>query len=186
MSADLDPLYPLIQSAARGERDGFQHLYEQTAAKLFGVLLRILKEKPLAEEICQDVFVTIWEKAALYNPAQGRVMSWMIAIARNRAIDTLRRGEAKLRQNTMSDPALLETEAFENPDPLAPDIALQLTLSQCLREIEEKSRQSVLLAYYHGFSRQELADTFDVPTNTMKSWLRRALADLKTCLERAS
>ncbi len=186
MNSSSDPLYPLIERTAHGDREGFQLLYDRTGAKLFGVLQRILKDPGLSEEICQEVFVTIWQKAKLYNPDQGRVMSWMIAIARNRAIDTLRRSEEKVRQNTLGDldsAGLASLPALQqNP----PDMTAQLSLTRCLNEIDEERRQSVLLAYCYGWSREELANKYEVPLNTMKSWLRRALQQLKDCLERAS
>ena len=184
MNKAEDPLLSLIEKTAEGERCAFQKLYELTSAKLFGVLLRILKQQSLAEDVIQEVYLLIWEKAASYKVENGRVMSWMIAIARNKAIDTLRRSDEKMFAVKGS-----EFEASFVLDEMAQhqqtgQIENRMMLEHCLDEIEETSKESVLLAYHFGFSRDELAKHYDVPTNTIKTRLRRALARLKDCLER--
>lgn len=188
MNSDQDSLALLIRETASGDRTAFRRLYEKSSSKLFGTLLRILKREDLAEDVLQEVYVLIWERAATYSAERGRPMSWMIAIARNKAIDLLRRQEERVVKLSINEEgagegaALLEARLSEERVGLEP--SQSMTLEYCLTEIEETSRECVLLAYQYGYSREELASRYDVPTGTVKSWLRRALQRLKDCLER--
>ena len=189
-SQSNDPLLRLLQETASGDRDAFRLLYDASSAKLFGVLLRILKRQDLAEEVLQDVYLLIWTKANLYNPSKGRPLSWMCAIARNRALDALRTMEEKVQKQEFNEG---EDEPLTSTlHGLSPSLSTgsdqkgveKLALEACLNEASEQSRDCVLLAYVHGYSREELASRYSVPVNTIKTWLRRALIDLKNCLER--
>ena len=184
-SSSNDPLLRLLQETASNDRDAFRLLYDSSSAKLFGVILSIVKRQDLAEEILQEVYLTIWNKANTYNPSLGRPLSWMMTIARNKALDTLRGLEAKSQtlDYSESDDAHIQSALLAiKPETL--DVSDSMTLQSCLDEATEKARESVLLAYVHGFSREELAVRYSVPVNTIKTWLRRALVDLKNCLER--
>lgn len=183
MKATPDPLLALIEKTALEDRAAFAALYELSAGKLYSVILRILHEPSLAEEVMQEVYIKIWEKAALYNPEAGRVISWMTAIARNQAIDVLRRRESQLRRASLSDEVInVQMQMIEGLTNRT-DVSLQITLTQCLNEIDVERRQMVLLAYYNGWSREELAERYKLPTGTVKSWLRRSLQALRDCLE---
>lgn len=185
MSEVNDPLLPLLLETASGEKDAFRLLYDASSAKLFGVLLRILKRQDLAEDVLQEVYLTIWHKAELYNPTMGRPISWMVAIARNKAIDLLRQAEEKTVQLSLSDQNGDDlSRMLVEQSSLALDPPERMTLAHCLEEVEPKSRECVLLAYQYGLSRDELSERFNVPSSTIKSWLRRALIGLKQCLER--
>ena len=179
-----DGLLPLIEKTAAGDREAFCALYQRSSAKLFGVILRILKQEDLAEDVLKEVYVTIWEKAALYRSEQGRVMSWMIAIARNKAIDVRRRTDEKMFATKGDDRQMQAALDLTVQNLQAGQLEQRLTLEHCLNEIEKKSRDCVVLAYHYGCSRDELAQRYDVPQNTIKTWLRRALMRLKECLER--
>ena len=184
-SSSNDPLLRLLQETASNDRDAFRLLYDSSSAKLFGVILRIVKRQDLAEEILQETYLTIWNKANSYNPSLGRPLSWMMTIARNKALDTLRGLEAKSQalEYSESDDAPIQS-ALRAVIPETLDTADRMSLQNCLDEANEQARESVLLAYVHGFSRDELAARYCVPVNTIKTWLRRALIDLKNCLER--
>ena len=184
-SSSNDPLLRLLQETASNDRDAFRLLYDSSSAKLFGVILRIVKRQDLAEEILQEVYLIIWNKANSYNPSLGRPLSWMMTIARNKALDTLRGLEAKSQtfEYSESDDAPIQS-ALLAVIPETLDTTDRMSLQNCLDEATEQARESVLLAYIHGFSRDELAARYCVPVNTIKTWLRRALIDLKNCLER--
>lgn len=184
-SSPQAPLLRLLQETASGERDAFRLLYDSSSAKLFGVILRIVKRQDLAEEILQEVYLIIWNRANSYNPSLGRPLSWMVTIARNKALDSLRGLEAKAQTQDFDegDDAQIQT-ALLAIRPEALDAGDRLALQDCLDEATEQARESVLLAYVHGFSREELAKRYSVPLSTIKTWLRRALIDLKNCLER--
>ncbi len=185
MQNSSDPLLPLIQKVAAGDNGAVRLLYDQTSSKLFGVILRILKRQDVAEEVCQDVYITIWEKASQFNSGEGRVISWMTTIARNRAIDVLRSREEKMTSQVIDcdfNDEMASALALQTANEV--ETADRMSLAKCLDEIEQKSRECVLLAYQYGLSRDELAERYDVPSGTVKTWLRRALLSLKSCLER--
>lgn len=176
-AADLAPL--LRRVAARDEA-AFAELYKRTQAKLYGVVSRILTRGDTAGEVLQEAYVRIWERAADFDTARGSPMAWMATIARNRALDEVRR----VRPTSLEDmPDGFEPQA-EAIDPLASrENAETLTaLMNCLQRLDEEKREIVMLAYYRGATREALAKRFDKPVPTIKTWLRRSLAQLKDCL----
>ncbi|WP_316168343.1 MULTISPECIES: sigma-70 family RNA polymerase sigma factor [unclassified Bradyrhizobium] len=170
----------LIAAVARRDEAAFERLYTATRAKLYGVVLRILRRQDLAEEVVQETFVKIWHSAAQFNPAISSPVTWMAAIARNRAIDLVRkRGELSLEE----EPDAMEVAA-ETPDPLARrEMSEELKrLLECIGQLEPDRQRLVLLAYYNGWSREQLAAKFRAPVNTVKTWLRRSMMDIRACL----
>lgn len=171
----------LIAAVARGDSTAFDRLYQASAPKLFGLILRMVRDRPMAEDILQDSFVRIWTRAATYAPDAGEPLAWMAAIARNRAIDHLR-----------AKPSLRKVEEeydgwFENlaePQDRERGILDAEILRHCLGALDEMTRTCVLRAYCEGFSGRELADRYGRPENTIKTWLRRGLAALKACLDK--
>jgi RNA polymerase sigma-70 factor (ECF subfamily) len=170
----------LLASVAKGDQAAFEKLYAATRAKLYGVVLRILRRADLADEVMQDTYLKVWRSAGEFDPRLASPMTWMVAIARNRAIDLLRKkAEVSIEEET----GALEV-AGDNPDPLARrEITDELRrLLACLGGLDEERRRIVLLAYYNGWSRDQIAVKFDKPVNTIKTWLRRSLIDLRECL----
>jgi RNA polymerase sigma-70 factor, ECF subfamily len=183
---DLDANRGLIIAAlarmAAGDRAALQTVYRLTSAKLFGVVLRILGERGEAEDVLQEVYLTVWRKAVDFDAARGSPMTWLIAIARNRAIDRLR----STRQSRHMEP--IDTAA-EIPDGAPPaDRALEnaqanARLHGCLGGLASHERAALRGAYFDGNTYEELAARMNVPLGTMKSWIRRAMIKLKACLE---
>ncbi|MGJ4943006.1 sigma-70 family RNA polymerase sigma factor [Bradyrhizobium sp. HKCCYLS1011] len=170
----------LLAAVARGDEAAFERLYTATRAKLYGVVLRILRRQDLAEEVVQETYVKVWHSAAQFNPAVSSPITWMAAIARNRAIDLVRkRGELSLEEA----PDAMEVAA-ETPDPLARrEMSEELRrLLECVGQLEPDRQKLVLLAYYNGWSREQLAAKFGAPVNTVKTWLRRSMMDIRACL----
>lgn len=180
MTQTLDTLESLLSATAAGDRTAFSTLYERSSAKLFGVVLRILKNRQSAEDVLQDVYLKIWQKAGSYDPKQGRPITWMATIARNRAIDIIR---ASRPEQTIDEPGD-EEEIFRlgGQDAENVDVGDLESLRFCLGEMKEDDRNYVLLAYYEGFSREELAEKFASPVGTIKTRLRRGLIALRNCL----
>ncbi len=135
-------------------------------------------------KILQDVFLRIWRNAESYSQEAGAPLAWLNSIARNRTIDVLRRKSLAPADADPQDANWYERIA-EARDREAELMDLS-ALRHCLGEIDEATRSCVLLAYYEGYSREELAMRFDKPVNTIKTWLHRGLATLKTCLETRS
>ena len=158
-----------------------QDITRATSAKLFGVGLRVLSDKDDAEEALQEVFVKIWMKADRFVVSELSPISWLVAVARNQAIDRIRaRGERPAGLDDATD------VADERLDPEAQAVAGRERdrLDTCLGELEANRAVAVRGAYLNGHSYAELAERFSVPLNTMRTWLRRSLMTLKDCLER--
>lgn len=170
----------LLASVAKGDEAAFERLYAATRAKLFGVVLRILRRQDLAEEVVQEAYVKIWNNAGQFNPSLASPITWMVSIARNRAIDVVRkRSEASLED----EPAAMEV-ASDTPDPLARrEMTEELKrILECVGQLEPERQKLVLLAYYNGWSREQLSEKFNTPLNTVKTWLRRSMIDIRQCL----
>lgn len=177
-----DGLAALLRRAGSGDRDAFERLYVRTSPKLFGVICRICSNRELAKEVLQESYVTIWQKAGTYDPELGSPIAWMARIARNRAID-LRRLRTE-RMSELSDPIEDYDEASPaNPAGEAEQNEELRRLEACLGGLSVERRQMILLAYYSGWSREELAEKFARPVNTVKTVLRRSLALLRECLD---
>jgi RNA polymerase sigma-70 factor, ECF subfamily len=172
-------LSDLLRATARRDRDAFAELYGRSSAKLFGIALRILKQREWAEEVLQESFVAVWERAGDYDPARGSAIGWLVTIVRHCAIDQLRRSAARAESRGVADAALPTLAASESADSGAELRALQ----RCLGELDQQPRDAVLLAYCYGLTRDELAARLGVPVGTVKSWLRRSLERLQKCLD---
>jgi RNA polymerase sigma-70 factor, ECF subfamily len=177
---ETEPLLErLIFRTARRDPTAFAALYAETAAKLFGIALRIMRRRELAEEVLQESFITVWERAKDYDPARGSAIGWLIIIVRHCAIDHLRRSAARPESRSVPEESLLALVL-----PGSTDIRDELrALQRCLDELDAEPRRAVLLAYCYGLTRDELATRLAVPVGTVKSWLRRSLDRLKRCLE---
>ncbi len=165
-----------------GDRAALQTVYRLTSAKLFGVVLRILNERSEAEDVLQEVYLTVWRKAAAFDPARASPMTWLITIARNRAIDRLRAG----RQVRRIEP--IEAAAGVSDDAPVAESVLQseqenARLHACLESLANNERAALRGAFFDGNTYEELAARMRVPLGTMKSWIRRAMIKLKSCLE---
>lgn len=171
----------LLAAVAGRDRAAFRQLYDAAAPKLFATVLRIVRNKPTAEEVLQDVFLRIWQNAASFSPQTAPARAWMNSIARNRAIDVLRQKGFTPVSAAEHDSKWYERIA-EDRDREG-DMINNATLRHCLETIDEQARNCVLLAYYEGFSREELAQRYDRPVNTIKTWLHRSLASLRACIE---
>ena len=170
----------LMAGVARGDQAAFERLYAATRAKLYGVVLRILRRTDLAEEVIQETYLKVWNNAGSFDPKLATPITWMVAIARNRALDVVRR---KSEVSIEDEPEAMDTPG-EEPNPLArQEMTDELKrLLGCLGQLEEDRRRLVLLAYYSGWSREQLATKFDAPANTIKTWLRRSLKEIRECL----
>ena len=175
-----DDLSNLLSRIATRDAAAFAALYKQTNAKLYGVVARILTRGDAAADALQEVYVRIWEKAGEFDPLKGSPLAWMATIARNRALDEVRR----VRPVSLEDQPEGFEPAAEDIDPLAArERSEGLTaLVDCLKALDEEKRAIVLLAYYRGSSREALAKRFGRPVPTIKTWLHRSLAQLRDCL----
>ncbi len=173
-------LSDLMQRVAASDRAAFRALYAATSSKLYGVVLRILKRRDLADEVLQETYVRIWNHASSFDPARASPITWMSTIARNRALDEVRKVRpVSLDQlpgaHEIRDPQSLVSERMEATDELQ-------RLQRCLDALDPQRQEMVKLAYLEGRSREDLGKHFGHPTATIKTWLHRSLKQLKTCL----
>lgn len=174
----------LIARCAAGDRESLRVLYERTSAHLFGVLRRILVREDLAQEALQEVFVSVWRNAGRYSERKGGAFTWMVSIARYRALDIKRN-----RKHEISDDDLVTAELDKNPgdaDVLSAvahdaDVA---RLRDCMGQLQTVQRNAVSLAFFSGLTHHEVAERLEAPLGSIKSWIRRGLESLKGCLER--
>lgn len=173
-------LAAVLVRVGQGERDAFEVLYRATSRKLYGVVVGILSNRSLADEILQEVYVKVWQRAADFDPAKASPITWLAVIARNRALDEVRRSGPTSSTDIDDIPDL----AAESEDPLASRERSEnyRAVLRCLDKLDPMRRDLILLAYYRGLSRDTLARRFNHPTATIKTWLHRSLTQLKQCL----
>ena len=182
MSREITDLDRLLARIAQRDRPAFQNLYRLTAAKLLGVIIRIVRDRSRAEDILQEVYLRVWEKAASFDPGAGKPMTWLITVARNRAIDVARqRVETTVGSEDETSPDWLAGIADPRDEGLVFETAAELR--RCLARLDGQQRQVLLEAYYFGMSREELATRYARPVNTIKTWLHRSATSLRACLE---
>ncbi|MEO7433481.1 MAG: sigma-70 family RNA polymerase sigma factor [Dokdonella sp.] len=180
---ERDRLRDLLVAVAGGDARAFENLYKSTSAKLFGICLRVVKQRSDAEDVLQDVYSTIWRKANLYDSARASAMTWLAMMARNKAIDRVRSGGVERNSATLD---LADDLHDMNPTPTA---AAESTddnkrLDACLGELDVQRRNLIRVAFFEGATYEELASRSGSPLGTIKSWIRRGLLRLKACLER--
>ena len=179
-AAARDELRGLLGQVVARDSAALKELYERTSAKLYGICLRLLRDEAEAQDVLQEVYVTVWNKAISYDPARASAITWLATLARNRSIDRLRRRRAP----TDGLENALEI-ADERPSSL--DVLEQaedaLRLQRCLEQLEEKARSAIRAAFFDGATYPELAKREGLPLPTVKSWVRRGLIRLRGCLE---
>jgi RNA polymerase sigma-70 factor (ECF subfamily) len=198
-SAASRELAALLARTGLGDRQAFSALYVKTSGYLFGVVLRIQRERALAEDLLQEIYVSVWKNAATFDAARSQPLTWLTHIARHRAIDSLRRAQAQPATVSLDadegddagEPtaaALVQRLADEGPGPaeLLERSSQAREIGECLQRLSPAQRQSVALAFFDGLSHAEVAEQLRQPLGTVKSWVRRALATLRSCLDRAA
>jgi RNA polymerase sigma-70 factor (ECF subfamily) len=176
-----DEIEALIAQTALGNQTAFSQLYDATSGKLFAVCLRVLTERAAAEDAMQETYVKVWKNAGRYQVTGHSPMTWLITIARNTAIDRLR---ARTVDHDVSDYSERLAAPGLSPEQSAIANSEAKRITQCLDELDTDRRAAISGAYLQGKSYQDLSDQFDVPLNTMRTWLRRSLIALRECMAR--
>ena len=170
-----------LRLVGAGDNSAMAQVYAMTSAKVNGVLLRMTGDSSVAEELLQDVYLSVWRRVTTFDPARASPMTWLISIARNRAIDHLRaqrsRGSTaphvELQDVIDTSPSVLEAQM---------EAEEQHQLLRCLAGLEARQQAAIRAAFFDGYTYEMLATRAGVPIGTMKSWIRRGLLRLGACL----
>jgi RNA polymerase sigma factor (sigma-70 family) len=174
-------LVPILRSVANGDRAALSLLYKRTSSKLYGICSRVLGNQAEAEDVLQEVYMTVWGKAGSFDERKASPITWLAVIARNKAIDRIRLRRAGTEgldsAGDIPDESASAFEVIERDQE-------SRRLASCLQELEERQQLSIRAAFLDGATYPQLAEREGVPLGTMKSWIRRGLLRLKGCLER--
>jgi RNA polymerase sigma-70 factor (ECF subfamily) len=177
----------LLARVALGDARSFEELYRQSGAHLYAVALRIVRDRPIAEEILQEAFVNVWHHAGSYDAARSQPLTWLTSVVRNRALDHVRRREVDTTTLTRDDDGDDVDFPAEGPTPVEMlEKAVEgRAIRDCVESLDPATRQAIALAFFQGLSHGELAAHLREPLGTVKSWIRRGLAKLRRCLDAA-
>lgn len=171
----------LLLRVARGDEDAFSQLYDRVAPTVWGVARRVLRDSALAEDVTQEVLVEVWRKASRFDPQRGSALAWVTTLAHRRAVDRVRSEHATARREQ-----LVSDRSVPAPyDEVSEQVGLQLERQQvrrCINTLTALQRESVLLAFYRGYTYPEVATLLDVPLGTIKTRMRDGLIRLRDCL----
>ena len=172
----------LLMQVAHGDERAFEALYRLTSGALLGICLRVLADRGEAEDVLQEVYVTIWNKAAQFDALRSSAMTWLGTIARNRSIDRLRAQPASASRASID---IAETVRDDAPSPAARTeaAAQRERLDECLEQLEPRRQVLIRTAFFDGATYEDLASRSGSPLGSIKSWIRRGLMQLKACLE---
>jgi RNA polymerase sigma-70 factor (ECF subfamily) len=172
----------LLVQVALGNRAAFAQLYQETASRLFGICLRVLNQRSEAEDALQDVYTSVWRKAAQFDPSKASASAWLSMIARNKAIDRLRALPFhQVRTNLEAADHIADSAA--SPAQAAQTETDRTQLEHCLERLEPKRRSLIRSAFFDGLTYEELAAKIEAPLGSIKSWIRRGLLQLRECLD---
>ena len=168
----------LLVRLQRRDPQALGELYDRYGRMVFGLILRIVQDRGAAEDLVQETFLRVWNRVGGFDSEQGAVGPWLLAVARNRAIDYLRyrgrRPEASLELSETENPSLF---ADIQADPLRFELVRQVKAA--LEKLTQQQRQAIELAYFEGMSQTEIAERMKQPLGTVKSWMRRALQQMR-------
>ena len=183
--ADADaasaPLDALLHRMARGDQGAFGDLYDLTAPRVFGMVLRLVIDRAQSEEVTQEVFLEIWQSASRFDPNKGKAMTWILTMARRRAIDRIRASQAARDRDTRVGVRDFQAEY----DDVAETAELRIEggkVDAAMRELSDAQRLVISLAYYGGQTHSEIAGTLGVPIGTVKTRLRDGMIRLRTVM----
>lgn len=182
-----EDLAALLPRVALGDRAAFEGVYRATCAHLLGVAFRILNSRERAEEVLQEAFMNVWHSAGGFDASVAGPMTWLINIVRNKAIDALRSGRTERASTSVFDEEAMAVAADEmqQPHALLERSLAKLRIRDCMGDLGAPQRQALALAYYRGMVHTEIAEALGAPLGTVKTWVRRGLDRLKTCLDAA-
>jgi RNA polymerase sigma-70 factor (ECF subfamily) len=187
---NLDDVIPaslndLLARVAEGDQGAFSELYDQTSARVLGLVRRLLKDHAQSEEVTQEIFLEVWQNAKRYDAAKGSATTWILTMAHRRAVDRIRSSQSTRDRDTKIGLRDMEREY----DSVSESVEIKVEherVGQALQRLTELQRQAVTLAYYGGYSHSEVAEMLKVPIGTVKTRLRDGMIRLRDELGVAS
>ena len=170
----------LMNDISRGDKAAFEQLYRATSAKLYGLVLRIVRRREVADELLQDIYLRVWKHAGQFDARRSSPITWMATIARNCALDSVKRSSMLLSDD---DCELIERAGEDNPADQHEKAEDARRLQVCLGRLGPEKSALIVQAYCYGMSRKDIAKRTGQPVSTVKIWLRRSLAELRSHLE---
>lgn len=174
----------LLEGVATGDRDAFAALYDRLSPLVYGLILRVVRSPAIAEEVTQEVFLTLWSTAAAFDPARGSVRGWVLTIAHRRAVDVVR-SEQAARDRITREGARSFGRPFDEVEEAVLAHAQDAEVVGALRSLTDLQRRAVELAYYQGLTHREVAQVLGVPLGTAKTRIRDGLQRLSIALSPA-
>ena len=179
LSSDLDAL---VRRVARGDRDAFAAAYDLTKTRVYGLVMRVLRDPGYSEETTQEIYLEVWRTAAQYDPVKGSALAWLMTMAHRRAIDRVRAEQAGSRRESRYGAA-----TAERAGDVVADSAItsdeRRRVAECLDALTDPQRQCIELAYYEGLTYPEVSQRLAANLSTIKSRIRDALRGLRNCLD---
>jgi RNA polymerase sigma-70 factor, ECF subfamily len=183
LSSDLDAL---LRRVARGDRDAFAAFYDQTHSRVYGLVIRVLRDSGYSEETTQEVYLEVWRTASAYDSAKGSALAWLLTMTHRRAIDRVRTEQAGSQRESRYGAANVDPASAAAHDPVA-DSAIagdeRRRVLACLEALTDAQRQCIELAYYGGLTYVEVSQRLAANLSTIKSRMRDALRGLRNCLD---
>jgi RNA polymerase sigma-70 factor (ECF subfamily) len=183
LTRDLDAL---LRRVARGERDAFATVYDVTKSRVFGLVVRVLRDAGYSEETTQEIYLEVWRTATEYDPTKGSALAWLMTMAHRRAVDRVRTEQAGSRRESRYGAANVVPASAAAHDPVA-DSAIagdeRRRVTECLETLTDAQRQCIELAYYGGLTYTEVSHRLAANLSTIKSRIRDALRGLRNCLD---
>lgn len=169
----------LVALLKQRNQKAFSHLYDNYSGALYGIVLQILENAELANDVLQEVFINIWRRIETYDAAKGRLYTWMLNIARNASIDQLRSKNYQNSQKNQSIPENVDSLGGSSTQMSVDSIGLK----KMLEKLRMEQRVLIELAYFKGYTHEEIAEMEDIPLGTVKTRIRNALIQLRTLLQ---
>lgn len=184
-TADLELEVQLMQRLGKGDRQSFAELYDRFSSVLFSIACRVLNNHEAAQDVLQEVFVQIWEKAPLYDPARGKPLTWAITLTRNKAIDRLRTTQRRSRLREDLEKEASAAEQFDDKSSLAAVQSVEqgALVRAALTKLPREQIEALELAFFAGLTQVEIAERLQTPLGTVKARIRRGMMRLRELLE---
>ena len=184
-SLDLEAEVELLRRIGAGDLRSFEEFYRRFGGVLFATIIRILNHQEAAEDVLQEVFLQIWEKAPLYDAARGKPLTWVVTLARNRAIDRLRSTQRSLRLHSEAE---REAQAFDPAEERSSVDALEAVetgklVREAVRKLSKDQKEAISLAFFSGLTQTEIAERLGEPLGTVKARIRRGMMRLRELLK---